>query len=58
MSKIKQFLFQEIVSDYSTNMIINHNVSDENFFVPIDTSDSSISFEKNDIITFESSWGV
>ena len=39
-------------------MIINHNVSDENFFVPIDTSDSSISFEKNDIITFESSWGV
>lgn len=58
MSKIKQFLFQEIVSDYSANMIINHNVSDENFFVPIDTSDSSISFEKNDIITFESSWGV
>ena len=58
MSKIKQFLFREITSDYSTNMIINHNVSDENFFVPIDTSDSSISFEKNDIITFESSWGV
>lgn len=58
MSKIKQFLFQEITSDYSANMIINHNVSDENFFVPIDTSDSSISFEKNDIITFESSWGV
>ena len=58
MSKIKQFLFREITSDYSTNMIINHNVSDENFFVPIDTSDASISFEKNDIITFESSWGV
>ncbi len=58
ISKIKQFLFKEITNDYMKNMIINHNISDENFFVPIDVSDSSVLFEQNDIISFESSWGV
>lgn len=58
VSKIKQFLFQEITKDYLKNMIIDHNILDSNFFIPIDTSDLSISFEKNDVITFESSWGV
>lgn len=58
IAKIKNHIYTNLIESYKKEMIIEHNVSDENFFIPIDTSDSSASFELNNTIKFESSWGA
>lgn len=58
IAKIKNHIYTTLIESYKKEMIIEHNVSDENFFIPVDTSDLSASFELNNTIKFESSWGA
>ncbi|MBD5423432.1 MAG: hypothetical protein HDR43_02965 [Mycoplasma sp.] len=57
-SRLKEHIYTNLIQSYKSEMIINHNISEADFFVPVDTSDNSLIFEKNDLIWFESSWNV
>lgn len=56
--KIKNFLATKMEKDFKNNMIIVHEISDKDFFVPLDSSDESINFDKNELISFQTAWGV
>lgn len=49
ISNIKNYICDNLINNYQKNMIINHSISDDNFFIPIDLSDGSIIIEKNEI---------
>lgn len=57
-NKIQKLISNKTIEDFENNMIIKYEIKDDNFFIPIDTSDESLTFDKNEIISFKSSWGV
>ncbi len=56
-TQTKHYISTKIIENYKNEMIVEHNVSDRNFFIPVDTSDNSISFIKNEYVWFETLWG-
>lgn len=57
-NKIQKLISDKTIEEFEKNMVVKYEIKDDNFFVPIDTSDESLTFDKNEILNFKSSWGV